>query len=148
MARNEQSPAAGPTRPSVTTRSLAIQKWSCGRRLHPSPPKLCNKEKERENAASVSSTDSTARRERRKEDTAIAVGNPGDLGERRAVEEHGRERRRHREHRHETPLRRRGHGSCSASSSPVLFCCASRASTASGLAAPALRCLGGCGAAS
>jgi hypothetical protein len=25
----------------VTTRSLAIQKWSCGRRLHPSPPKLC-----------------------------------------------------------------------------------------------------------
>jgi hypothetical protein len=35
-------PAAGPTRPSVTTRSLATQKWSCGRRLHPSPPKLCS----------------------------------------------------------------------------------------------------------
>lgn len=40
--RRTYVPAAGPTRPSVTTRSLAIQKWSCGRRLHPSPPKLCS----------------------------------------------------------------------------------------------------------
>jgi hypothetical protein len=72
------------------------------------------RERERKNTASVSSTDSTARRgERRKEDTPIAVGNPGDLGEGRAVEEHGRERRRHREHRHEPPLRRRRHGSAS-----------------------------------
>jgi hypothetical protein len=29
------SPAAGPTRPSVTTRSLAIQKWSCGEEAAP-----------------------------------------------------------------------------------------------------------------
>jgi hypothetical protein len=33
-----------------------------------------------------------------------------DLGEGRAVEEHGRERRRHRERGHETSLGRRHHG--------------------------------------
>uniref|UniRef100_A0A0A9DBK0 Uncharacterized protein n=1 Tax=Arundo donax TaxID=35708 RepID=A0A0A9DBK0_ARUDO len=32
------------------------------------------------------------------------------LGEGRAVEEHGRERRRHREQRHQPALRRRSHG--------------------------------------
>lgn len=46
--RGRTVPAAGPTRPSVTTRSLAIQKWSCGRRLHPSPPKLCNQPNEKQ----------------------------------------------------------------------------------------------------
>ena len=75
-------------------------------------------------AATDSIRDGTEKRHMERK-TKIAVErehNPGDLGEGRAVEEHGRERRRHREHGHEPSLGRRHHGlPCAAAPPLVLF---------------------------